>query len=229
VQHRKQWLTRLADEFEKVEKLLPASFLPKAVGCPNWVENVEREMSLVMLPAAKLRDADYVVTPRRMGAVIGHGCEMAVRLMEWSGSKAQKAGGAVAAPMSEGLVKQVDELNRAFDAWYVAVRRLAKLSLCACVDQPYEDMRDFLAGYADGFARKSQTDKPGEMGSTTFEIYLYMIFAWPAIARLSSVRQLHEVLIKIFGASRIGDQKRVEKICQRIGLSFRKPGRPKKE
>ncbi len=55
-----------------------------------------------------------------------------------------------------------------------------------------------------------------------------MLMFWRAIERMDSVRQFHEVLLKVFGASRIGDQKRVEKICQRMGLSFRKVGRPKK-
>ena len=81
-QRRKKWLKRLADEFEKVEKLLPANFLPKSSEYPKWVENIEHELSLILLPAAKLRDAKRVITPRRMGAVIGHACAMAVRLME---------------------------------------------------------------------------------------------------------------------------------------------------
>jgi hypothetical protein len=63
----------------------------------------------------------------------------------------------------------------------------------------------------------------------TFEIYVFMLIFWQAIDRLDSVRQLHELLVKVFGATRIGDQKRIEKICQRIGLSFRKVGRPKKK
>ena len=32
---------------------------------------------------------------------------------------------------------------------------------------------------------------------------------------------------KSMGEHRTGDLKRIEKICQRIGLHFRKPGRPK--
>jgi hypothetical protein len=55
-----------------------------------------------------------------------------------------------------------------------------------------------------------------------------MLLCWQLIERMDSVRQLHEVLVKVIGARKIGEQKRIEKICQRIGLSFRKPGRPKK-
>jgi hypothetical protein len=51
---------------------------------------------------------------------------------------------------------------------------------------------------------------------------------WQLVERMESVRQLHEVLVKLMSANRIGGQKRIEKICQRMGLSFRPVGRPKK-
>ena len=108
------------------------------------------------------------------------------------------------------------------------MRRFAKRALCSCVDQTYEDMTDFLLGYADAFSRKPKTMKVGNICNPTFEIYVFMLLHWPLIERMNSVRKLHEVLVKVIGAPRVGEQKRIEKICQRIGLSFRKPGRPKK-
>ena len=51
----------------------------------------------------------------------------------------------------------------------------------------------------------------------------------PFIERLGSVSALHTWLRKVMGEYRTGDLKRIEKICQRIGLHFRKPGRPKME
>ena len=54
-----------------------------------------------------------------------------------------------------------------------------------------------------------------------------MLVHWRIIARLNSVPHLHQVLVKVFDR-RAGDLKRTEKMCQRIELSYRKPGRPKK-
>jgi len=227
-QRQKEWLTRLAREFERVEKLLPVRFWPEDVEIPKWVESVERELSLVLLPAVKLRQANYVVTPKRMGALIGHGCGMAVAMMEWFASDEQITVADVAKP-SNDEIKQAEELNRSVTTWYNAARRLAKLSLCSCVDQPYEDMRDFLLGYAEGFSRKPRALRASEIGNPTFEIYLFMMIYWRVVEQMSSVRQLHESLVTVFGSSRVGEQKRIEKICQRIGLSFRKPGRPQKQ
>ena len=42
-----------------------------------------REFALVMLPTAKLKDPDFKLTPKRMGALLGHLCEMAVWMKEW--------------------------------------------------------------------------------------------------------------------------------------------------
>ncbi len=82
-EHRAKWLKRLVDELDKIEPLLPIKLLPDGVEYPRWLLNVEREFSLVMLPAAKLKDPDSKVTPKRMGAVLGHMCEMAVWTIEW--------------------------------------------------------------------------------------------------------------------------------------------------
>jgi len=243
-QDRKKWLDRLVGELDRIAPIAPFNFLPDGVEYPRWVRNVEKEFSVALLPAAKVRDANFEITPKRMGAMIGHICEMAVWMMEWlkyiSESSVEKKAPLInktdEKPLTEEEKKQLKELEESIkagfeklSAWYEALRRLAKRTLCLSVDQRYQDMTDFLVGFADGFSRKPKSFKLGEIGNTTFEIYHYMILNWAQIQRMESVRQFHECLVKTFGAHRIGEQKRIEKICQRVGLSFRKPGRPKKK
>lgn len=226
-EYRAKWLKRLVAELGKIEPLMPIKFLPDGVEYPQWVLNVEREFSVVMLPAAKLRDADDKMTPKRMGAVLGHMCAMAVWMMEWLNAQEEKHKENGQITVTEDDLEKVQKFCGSLGDWYNAVRRLAKLALCSCVDQTYQDMNDFLLGYADGFSRKPKTFQAGNFGSTTFEIYHCMLIYWRVIEPMESVRQFHEWLVKFFGASKIGNQKRVEKICQRIGLRFRKSGRPK--
>jgi hypothetical protein len=88
-EHRTKWLKRLADELDKIEPLMPIKLLPDGIEYPKWVLNVEREFSLVMLPSAKLKDLDFKLTPKRMGALLGHICEMAVWMMEWMNHQIQ--------------------------------------------------------------------------------------------------------------------------------------------
>jgi hypothetical protein len=232
-EHRKAWLRRLADELDKIEPLMPIKFLADGIEYPQWVLKVEREFSLVMLPAAKLKEPDLKITPKRMGALLGHMCESAVWMMEWFGSQLESRNeegnnSLTEKTFTEDEWKKGQEILVSLGDWYSAMRRLAKRALCSCVDQSYEDMTDFLLGYSDAFSRKPKTFQVGNIGNPTFEIYVFMLIYWRAIERMDSVRQFHEVLVKVFGANRIGDQKRIEKICQRIGLSFRKSGRPKK-
>jgi len=243
-QDREKWLERLAGELDRIEPLAPFKILPDGIEYPRWVRNVEKEFSVALLPAAKVRDANFEITPKRMGAMIGHICEMAVWMMEWLNHILKSSVEEMAPlinktderPITEEEAKQLKELEGSVKtgleklcAWYEALRRLAKRTLCLSVDQHYQDMTDFLVGFADGFSRKPKSFGLGEIGNTTFEIYHYMILNWAWIQQIESVRQFHECLVKTFGSHRIGEQKRVEKICQRVGLSFRKPGRPKKK
>jgi hypothetical protein len=89
-------------------------------------------------------------------------------------------------------------------------------------------MSEFLLAYAAAFAKKPEGKIGGEIGSTTIEIYFFLLWNWRAVRGLKSVRQLHEVLVKYVGKRETGNPERIVKICQRIGLSFRKPGRPRK-
>ncbi|HET7623842.1 MAG TPA: hypothetical protein VFM25_01165 [Verrucomicrobiae bacterium] len=233
IAHREKWLRRLVDELDKIEPLMPIKFLPDGIEYPQWVLKVEREFSLVMFPVAKLKDTDFKMTPKRMGALLGHMCESAVWMKDWIQSQFESPdspGEELAAEntANRDAVKKGAEVLNGLGIWYCAMRRLAKRALCSSVDQTYEDMTDFLLGYADAFSRKPKTFQVGNIGNPTFEIYLFMLMYWPVVNDMDSVRQLHETLVKVFGANRVGDQKRIEKICQRIGLSFRKPGRPKK-
>ena len=227
--HRQEWLRRLADEYIKLESAMPMmeNFLPDE-GCPKWVENIELEVGATMFPVAKLKE-ELKLTPGRLAAIIGHQCAIGVWLMEWLEDELEKPQSVDNAKLTpEQIQKGREILIKLTDDWYPALRRLAKRALCSCVDQPYDDMKEFLLAYAGAFAQKPTGPGLRGLGSSAFEIYNFMLFYWRIIDRLNSVHHLHETLVKVFGPYRTGDLKRTEKICQRIGLHYRKPGRPAK-
>ena len=228
VKHRQDWLRRLVDEYIKLESSMPVeNFLPD-LGCPKWVENIEREVGATMFPVAKLKQ-EFKLTPRSLGAVIGHQCAIAVWMMEWMEEQIenpQTVDDSKLAP--EELKKGQEFFDKLTGHFYPALRRLAKRALASCVDQAYGDMKEFLVAYASAFAQKP-IGRVGNIGNSTFEIYNFMLMYWRIIERLNSVHHLHEVLVKVFGPYRVGQLKRTEKICQRIGLTYRKPGRPPKQ
>lgn len=182
-----------------------------------------------MFPVAKLKK-DLTLTPQRLGGIIGHQCAMGVWMMEYISMTLKKR------PIETDEEKSAEQMaqGKQFIAklhseWYMALRRLAKRALVSCVDQSYPDMRDFLSAYSAAFARKPTSFGYDSFGSSAFEIYLYMVWHWQAIANLNSVRELHDLLLKQLGPQRAGELKRTEKICQRIGLHYRKAGRPRQK
>ncbi|MDD5139531.1 MAG: hypothetical protein PHY43_04625 [Verrucomicrobiales bacterium] len=225
---RQEWLRRLANEYIKLEQTMPVeNFLPDE-GCPKWVENLEREMGATLFPVAKLKQ-ESKLTPGRLAAIIGHQCALGVWLIEWLEKELQKQEEVDGSKLTAEQLKTGEEfLIKLADHWYPALRRLAKRALCSCVDQPYDDMKEFLLAYASAFAQKPTGPGFGSFGNTAIEIYNFMLVYWRIIDRLNSVHHLHEVLVKVFGPYRIGDLKRTEKICQRLDIHYRKPGRPKK-
>jgi len=206
---------------------MPLKFLPES-DYPQWVGNVQKEIGPLMCPVAKIKEG-VELTPKRLGALLGHECAYAVCLVDWLSEQvtAAQAKETVTAKNEEqsGTTKAADD---SFYKWYSALRRLAKRALCSTVDQTFEDMSDFLLAYSNAFARKPARLKPGDIGSTNFEIYMFLIVRWRTVVQLKSVSDLHQLLRKVIGEQRAGDLKRIEKICQRIGLHLRKPGRPKK-
>ncbi len=226
---RKTWLKRLADEFLKLEPFFPVQNMVPDKGVPQWVENVGQELGATLFPVVRIKD-DLNLTPRRMGALIGHSCALGVWMMEGLAHELNKPEQEI--DLSKFTPEQIEQgkkyLNGIVNDWYPALRRLAKRSLCSCVDQPYEDMTEFLLAYSEAFSRKPKKPGLADIGNPTIEIYFFMFTFWRAINALRSVHQLHQRLVGVFGPHRVGELKRVEKICQRIDLHYRKPGRPQK-
>lgn len=89
------------------------------------------------------------------------------------------------------------------------------------------DESDFHRGLSDGL-RGLGRGAPGDRSTDATDVYLLLVIWWRFVARLSSVTQLHNLAVRCLGPARAGEKKRIEKLCQRIGLTFRKRGRPKK-
>ena len=195
---------------------------------PEWVLRVEAEIGTIMLPLAKVKDVK-ALTPKSMGALLGHACAVAVWMIELVFESAKRAEIEAQNATQDHSLKTGERPDKvSLDEWYSGMRRIAKVALCSSVDQDYEAMSGFLIGFSAGFARKPKSLKIGDIGNTATEIYVFMWMFWRFVHQLKSVHELHEVLVKVLGAHKVGDLKRVEKICQRMGLHYRKPGRPAK-
>lgn len=92
---------------------------------------------------------------------------------------------------------------------------------------PIHDLVEFRRGQADGIQGYGP-GTPGDRTDLSTDILFLLGMFWRVVVRFRSVTDLHLWLTRLLGPQKVGDKKRVEKICERVGLSFRKRGRPRK-
>jgi hypothetical protein len=228
---REKWLNKLSDELRIVFREFPfPRSLPTEI-CAEWVWWIQQECFRAMYVRLDLKDTN-IVTPVELGGFLGYQCAYAVWMMESFAAITEDQRANPEKYKNVVLTPEDCERGRNYfcrlEEWYGALRRLAGRALKSCVYQSYADMSAYLSAYSGAFGRKPKPQSGlGNFGSTAFGVYYFMLWHWRAIERLDSVRELHEMLRKQMGEYRTGDLKRIEKICQRSGLHFRKPGRPR--
>lgn len=101
--------------------------------------------------------------------------------------------------------------------------------------QPFDVSKEFFAGVSYGIGKLQEDLASADqkqrivIGTTTaFEVYLQMFLHLDEMLRFKSTAELHKWLCAKLGEQRVGDLKRIQSICKRLGLSFRTRGRPKK-
>ena len=89
--------------------------------------------------------------------------------------------------------------------------------------QPWETQVAFFNGYSRALEKKMfQGPNPVFFENTTTRLYLLLLFVAPWMYQVRSANHLYELLHPHAGAVVGPDPKRLEKVCQRIGLRFRK-------
>jgi len=98
------------------------------------------------------------------------------------------------------------------------------------LEQPrYEDTVDFFRGFAGGIGNPGARNGKSTANTSATPIYAVVGVCWPDIRKLRSLIELRTFLVAA-GISEplLGSQKRLEKLCQRIGLRLARRGRPKR-
>ena len=89
--------------------------------------------------------------------------------------------------------------------------------------QPWETQVAFFNGYSRALENKMyQGTNPVFFENTTTRLYLLLLFVAPWMHQVRSANHLHELLYPRARVIVGNDPKRLEKVCQRIGLRFRK-------
>jgi hypothetical protein len=210
---------------------------------PKWVIKVLGELIQQGMPLIQIRKPKKL-TPKEVGRCLGQICANLYAIGELmpSDSEALEKGQRIV----EGLRKNqhVPSVQSALKAMEFAEQSILELasammrieatmmeSFKAALDQTSRvEAADFFRGFADGIAKPGMMHPPSLAGATTATpIYGKLLVHREEIKRLKSVRGLREFLLQRGLSEQVlGDPKRLEKNCGRIGLSFGGRGRKKR-
>jgi hypothetical protein len=88
-------------------------------------------------------------------------------------------------------------------------------------------MADYHEGNAAGLRGLGRMAR-GDKSTDATPVHLTLGLWWRFVKGFTSVTELHRWLDRMLGAKVVGSKKRVEKICERLGLKFRGRGAPRR-
>lgn len=218
------------DEHERVEKRQPQ--FDDYDDCPEWVQNLWLILIPVSHPKLHLK-ANRKLTVRQFGALWGRQYALAavqrgeVQLSARTLEEKNRVIAVLKASKPE-IARLIESSFKQHKLWYPAFIKFIKETLCSACDRPYAEAVTFFRAFSNSMSIQPTDLETERTMGVSEKIAFAMILEWQAISRLQSVGQLHKILetaLKPHGI--IVTLKRVEKLCQRVGLRFKGPGRPK--
>jgi hypothetical protein len=215
------WLEQIEAELEKIEGGVE---WPMSDDSPDYLKNAERHIAKAAIATAKLKPG-AAMTPQLMGGLVGHKLAYVKPFAE-----GLKLGKRLPEKTPERFRRLLADAEQAVNEYYPHVLRTVRRCIAIACRQPLREMAQFFTGMARALEKGSLDARGGLLGaSTATDFYWILICIGPRLTNeVRSVAHMHQLCVRWFG-QRAGDLKTTEKRCQRIGLSFGRPGRPKKE
>jgi hypothetical protein len=213
------WLDQIVEWMDACEsKISEPAFLKDEF--PEWVKRLSRELVATLYPVAKLKvGSDW--TARELGALLGHQLAYLHALAELPRIRADR----VIRNLDRKAVAKARRQLKAFARCYeVALGR----ALALAGKQTYSDSREFFTAFAQALSRRPEDAAASNFHRTTTRVYWLLLLMWRSVGTMRSVRDLQQTLCRYLDTHVVGDVKRVEKICQRLGLQIAGRGRPRK-
>lgn len=233
------WCDRIFSGLTKLEESRPSlGAITETESFPPWLKCIVQELLQQSLPAVPVR-CGGPMTPDKLGRFLGQYCANYFLLGEVLEALGKPMPGLDQwidinrlnpspdsknpALMVSGIFEGIANLDESASKFERILIRAFKIALD---QESHSEAASFFRGFSKGLSSKRS---PVEATSaTTFPIYFRMFLRWQEVEKLTSVSDLRSFLLAQGVKEEVlGDPKRLEKICQRIGLSFRKPGRPR--
>jgi hypothetical protein len=215
------WLIEIVTLLELAERFMPEPYWLQG-DFPPWVQTVAREVAKSYFPVAKLK-AGKAWEPGEVGAMVGHQVAYWQWTCELLSAKSENEPDldtlkkVFGDDIEERAVKFISTLAEDTIPAFMAALKFALSRAC---DQDYHVMCRFFGAFGRAIHRKPSSIN--DIGRTTFLIYLILLMSWRTVENLGSIPNLHRTLKKCIYLKPdvVGDIKRVEKMCERIGLSY---------
>ena len=128
------------------------------------------------------------------------------------------------------------ETERQFEKWckgfvsaWIETEIVIGKALTLAAQQPHHEAKAFFKAFTKAYLKKPVDLQMTNFHRPTTHIYLLMFTYWRTVEQIPSVVELHRRLCRVLTPALVGDQKRIEKICQRLGLRLGPRGRPSKK
>jgi hypothetical protein len=159
--------------------------------------------------------------PGEVGAMLGQHIAYLYSLEDmWQASEKNVSWKQLRLTYGKDIRQRAQDYDRKFRRQFLPdLERAVKFALTLAIEQDYLPCSKFFAAF--GRAIERRVSSTGDIGRTNTQIYVLLLIAWRSVEKLGSIPKLHQVLCKIFGNQPAGTVKRIERICERIGLSYR--------
>lgn len=239
------WVLDTLRELEAAEDLQTVMSFDDA---PKWTQHMLDDLLAVLNP--KLATVAAVKSgPRFLGTTIGHQQRLFAsrdllaklttdavpqydKLMKLIDAAKLRQGKAVYAKWQEwketvekNCARLCDQFDKVSDRKQAIIEGMQGRVNSA----PMDEQAEYHAGLGESLGVELFDSNGGLLhGTSVTSVYFFMTAYWRYVLKMRSVAALHMWLCRLLGRSAVGDLDRVKKICQRNGIHFRRPGRPRK-
>ena len=233
---QRQWIREVLNKFEELEKSQPEP-LNRDPEWPEWVFNLLVIISGVSYPGLKLKNLKKWKAKdlgRFLGRHYANGCLLInqVPLSSQVIHEREKGFAGLGKLILQkrpnvDLNKSKKECEPEMQIWLSKFTEFMQEALSSACERPYVEASAFFEAFGKAIVIKPDdllTERTMGVGD---KICWTMFVMWQDIERLESVAQLHRLFEKVLKPRGIVlKYKRIEKLCNRIKLKFKGPGRP---
>jgi hypothetical protein len=231
-----KWVREVLKKFGDLEKDQPKPF-DKDPEWPEWVWNLMLIFMGISHPGVKVKNVKKWKA-KDLGRFLGR--QYAGEHLTWGevalSSQVIQEGERFTAWAEKRARERrpdvdLDELQKQYEqgvrVWKPKLKKFMQDTLASACERPYIEASAFFEAFGKSIVMKPDewlTERTMGVGD---KICWTMFVMWRDIERLRSVAELHRVFeqaLKCHGI--VVKYKRIEKLCQRIKLKFKEPGRP---